>query len=60
LLLTGSASAQGDNAAVVKSQGLITRAGYTEQAAAYNLMQQASGVTQQADNSRGWSATALR
>jgi hypothetical protein len=37
------------NAAVLQQQGLITEAGYTEQAASYNLMQSAANVTQQAD-----------
>jgi hypothetical protein len=45
-----SSSQQGAlNAAVIGQQGLITQACYQEQAASYNLMQQASNVTQQAD-----------
>jgi hypothetical protein len=34
---------------VLKEQGAITTAGYQQQAAAYTLEQQASGVAQQAD-----------
>jgi hypothetical protein len=37
------------NTAVIQQQGLITTAGYNEQAESYELMQQAAGVTQQAD-----------
>jgi hypothetical protein len=45
-----SSSQQGAlNAAVLQQQGLITEAGYEEQATSYNLMQQAANVTQQAD-----------
>jgi len=45
-----SSSRQGAlNAAVIGQQGLVTQAGYQEQAASYTLMQQASNVTQQAD-----------
>jgi hypothetical protein len=36
------------NAQVIQQQGLITQAGFTEQAQSYNLMQQASGVAAQA------------
>jgi len=36
------------NRSVIQQQGLITEAGYTEQAASYNLMQQTSGVAAQA------------
>lgn len=36
------------NKAVIQTQGLITQAGYQEQAQSYGLMQQASGVAAQA------------
>ena len=38
------------NRSVIQKQGLITEAGYTEQAASYSLMQQAAGVAAQAEN----------
>jgi hypothetical protein len=47
-ILRNSAQQGALNRGVLQQQGLITQAGYTEQAAAYTLQQQASGVAAQA------------
>jgi hypothetical protein len=49
-ILRNSAQQGALNRAVVQQQGLITEAGYTEQANAYTLQQQASGVAAEAQN----------
>jgi hypothetical protein len=49
-ILRNSAQQGALNQAVITQQGLITQAGYTEQAAAYELQQQAAGVAAQAQN----------
>src|ERR1700761_1394790 len=43
-IMRNSAQQGALNAAVIQQQGLITEAGYTEQANAYQLQQQAAGV----------------
>lgn len=47
-ILRNSAQQGALNKAVIQTQGLITQAGYQEQANSYNLMQQASGVAAEA------------
>jgi hypothetical protein len=49
-ILRNRAQQGAPNKAVIQQQGLITEAGYKEQAAAYTLQRQASGVAAGAQN----------